>query len=88
MGAAWTYDAFLAAGEACRKAGVPFGLGNTADSVGNATVWAAAYGAELVDAKGNIVVDSEHRRTFLDRAQKLVRIQPADALSYDPTLTP
>jgi hypothetical protein len=85
MGAAWTYDAFLAAGEACRKAGVPFGLGlgNTADSVGNATVWAAAYGAELVDAKGNIVVDSEHRRTFLDRAQKLVRIQPADALSYD-----
>jgi Bacterial extracellular solute-binding protein len=81
----WTYDAFLKAGEACKKAGYPFGLGvgNTGDSIGNATVWFAAYGAELVDAKGDIVIDSDKVREFLEWGQRLVKILPRDALSYD-----
>ncbi len=81
----WTYDAFLKAGEACKKAGYPFGLGlgNTGNSIGNATVWFAAYGAELVDAKGDIVIESDKVREFLEWGQRLVKILPRDALSYD-----
>ncbi len=85
VGAEWTYDAFIRAADACKKAGYPFGLGigNTGDSVGNATVWSAAFGAELVNAKGDVVVDSDKMRAFLEWGQQLVKVLPADALSYD-----
>lgn len=81
----WTYDRFIEAGEKCKKAGYGYGLGigNTGDSIGNAATWFAAYGAELVDAKGNIVLDSDKMRHFLEVAQRLVKILPSDALSYD-----
>ncbi|MBV8745705.1 MAG: extracellular solute-binding protein [Xanthobacteraceae bacterium] len=84
-GAEWTYDAFVRAGERCKRAGYGFGLGigNTADSVGNASVWFASFGAELVDAKGNVVVGSDKMRGFLEWAKRLVAILPDDALSYD-----
>ena len=81
----WTYDAFIKAGEKCKKAGFGYGLGigNTGNSVGNAATWFAAFGAEIVDIKGNIVVNSDKMRHFLEWAQQLVRILPDDALSYD-----
>ena len=81
----WTYDAFIQAAEACKKAGHPFGLGigNTGDSVGNASVWFAAFGAKLVDAQGDIQVESDTMRAFLEWARRLVKILPPDALSYD-----
>jgi ABC-type glycerol-3-phosphate transport system substrate-binding protein len=81
----WTYDAFLKAGEACKRAGYPFGLGigNTGDSVGNAATWFAAFGAELVDASGNITINSDKMRSFLEWGRKLVKVLPDDALSYD-----
>ena len=55
----WTYDTFLKAAEACHKAGYPFGLGlgSTADSVNNTGIIFSAFGAELVNAKGEITVD-------------------------------
>ena len=54
----WTWDAFLTAAEKCFKAGYPFGLGlgETTDSVDWVGALFASYGAELVDAKGNITV--------------------------------
>jgi ABC-type glycerol-3-phosphate transport system substrate-binding protein len=81
----WTYDNFIKAGEKCKKAGYGFGLGigNTGDSVGNAATWFTAFGAELVNAKGDIVVDSDNMRQFLEWAQQLVKVLPDDALSYD-----
>ncbi len=81
----WTYEAFIRAGEACKKAGYPFGLGvgNTGDSVGNASVWFAAYGADVVNAKGDIVIELDKVREFLEWGQRLVKILPPDALSYD-----
>jgi hypothetical protein len=81
----WTYDAFIAAGEACKKAGCPFGLGigNTGDSIGNATVWFAAFGAELVDATGEVRIGSDKMRAFLEWAKRLVKILPDNTLSYD-----
>jgi ABC-type glycerol-3-phosphate transport system substrate-binding protein len=85
MAPEWTYEAFIKAGEACKKAGYPFGLGigNTADSIGNATVWFAAFGAELVSAEGEVVIESDKMREFLEWGQRLVKILPGDALSYD-----
>ena len=43
IGDDWTYDAFLAAAEACHKAGVPFGLGlgSTDNSINNTGSWFA-----------------------------------------------
>ena len=55
----WTYDTFLKAAEACQKAGFAFGLGlgQTGDSVNNTGIIYSAFGAELVNAKGEITVE-------------------------------
>ena len=62
---------------------VRLGLGQTADSVGLVGVLFAAYGAALVDAKGDITVKSDEMGQVLEYAQKLVKLMPADAVSYD-----
>jgi ABC-type glycerol-3-phosphate transport system substrate-binding protein len=81
----WTYDAFLQAAEACAKAGYPFGMGvgATGDSTNTVGAIFRAFGAELVDAQGNITVDSDNVRTVLEYGQKLVRSFPSDTVSYD-----
>jgi hypothetical protein len=81
----WTYEACLKAAEACFKAGKPFawGLGTTADSVDWTGAFFAAYGAELVDAKGNITVKSDAVRQVLELSQRLVKVLPKDVVSYD-----
>ena len=58
--AGWNYDAFLKAAEACHKGNYPFalGLGATCDSVNNTGIIFSAFGAELVNAKGEITVES------------------------------
>ena len=82
---AWTYDAFLKAAEACLKAGKPFGIGigTTSDSVDTAGTIFAAFGAELVDAKGQIQIKSDAVKQALEYAQQLVKFLPADAQSWD-----
>ena len=54
----WTYEAMLKAAEACQKAYMTFGigLGTTADSVDTAGAMFAAYGAEVMNAKGEVTV--------------------------------
>jgi ABC-type glycerol-3-phosphate transport system substrate-binding protein len=81
----WTWDAFLAAAEKCYKAGFPFGLGmgQTADSVDSAGIIFLAHGAELVDAKGNIMVKSDAVRQALDYAKRLVQFLPPDVFAWD-----
>jgi ABC-type glycerol-3-phosphate transport system substrate-binding protein len=81
----WTYDAHLKAAEACAKVGKAFGigLGTTPDSVDTAGALFAAYGAELVNAKGDITVKSDAVREVLEYAQRLVKVLPKDAVSYD-----
>ena len=83
--AEWSYDAFLKAAEACAKAGYPFGIGigstaNSSDSIGAIF---NAFGAALVNAKGEITVNSDNVRRVLEYGQKLVKFLPADAVSYD-----
>jgi hypothetical protein len=81
----WNYDAFLKAAEACAKAGYPFGLGlgQTGDSVNNTGIMYAAFGAELVNAKGEITVDSPAMHQLLDYGRKLAPFLPPDTVSYD-----
>ena len=85
VGQDWTWDAHLRAAEACYKAGMPFGIGvgTTSDSVDTAGALFAAYGAELIDAKGNIKVKSEEVHRVLEYGQKFVKFLPPDAPAYD-----
>jgi ABC-type glycerol-3-phosphate transport system substrate-binding protein len=81
----WTVDAFLTAAEACYKGGFPFGigLGQTADSVDTAGAIFRAFGAELVDAKGNLTVKTDAVRQALDFYKKLIPLLPPDVAAWD-----
>src|SRR6266849_1807958 len=65
---AWTLDAMLKAAEACHKGGHPFGigLGVTEDNVDTAGAIFQSFGANLIDAKGNIAVKSDPVRQALE----------------------
>ena len=82
---AWTTDAFLKAAEACHKAGVPFGigLGETSDNVDTVGAFFLAFGAEVVDAKGNVVVKNDNVRAVLEFYKKLMAFLPPDAPAWD-----
>jgi ABC-type glycerol-3-phosphate transport system substrate-binding protein len=82
---AWTLDAFMKAAEACHKAGAPFGigLGTTTDSVDSAGAIFDAFGAQLVDAKGNITVKTDAVRQALDYYARLSRFFPPEAPAFD-----
>ena len=81
----WTLDALLKAAEACHKAGFPFGigLGTTADSVDTAGAIFQSFGANLVDAKGNITVKTDAVRQALDYYARLARFFPPDSPAWD-----
>ena len=82
---AWTTDAFLKAAEACHKGGVPFGigLGETSDNVDTVGAFFLAFGAEVVDAKGNVVVKNDNVRAVLEYYKKLMAFLPPDAPAWD-----
>ncbi len=84
-GKAWTYDAMLKAAEACAKVDKHFaiGLGTTPDSVDSIGTMFAAFGAQLVNEKGDITVNSDNVRKVLEYGQKLVKFLPKDATSFD-----
>lgn len=82
---AWNLDNFLKAAEACQKGGNPFGigLGQTSDSVDSAGALFHAFGAQLVNAKGDIVVKNDQVRQVLDFYKKLMQFLPTDVPSWD-----
>ena len=81
----WSWDFFADAAAKMAKAGYPFGmgLGPTTDSVDWVGAVFAAYGAEFVDAKGNITVKSDATRQVLDWFKKLVPNLPPDVFAWD-----
>jgi ABC-type glycerol-3-phosphate transport system substrate-binding protein len=81
----WTYDTMLKVAAACKKANMPFGigLGTTADSVDTAGSMFAAFGANVITAKGEVDVRSDQVRQVLEYGQELVRYLPDDAVSFD-----
>ena len=83
--ASWTWDAFLTAAEKCQKAGVGFGLplGSTTDTNQWVGALFLAYGAELMDAKGNVTAKSDKVKQVLEYGKKLVAFCPADATAWD-----
>jgi hypothetical protein len=81
----WTLDTFLKAAEACHKGGVPFGigLGETSDSVDTAGTIFQSFGAQLVDAKGNLTVKTDAVRQALEYYKKLIAFLPPDVGAWD-----
>lgn len=81
----WNLDTFLKAAEACQKGGNPFGigLGTTSDNVDTAGAIFHAFGAQLVNAKGDITVKSDPVRQALDYYKKLMAFLPPDVPSWD-----
>jgi len=73
----------LKAAEACHKAGVPFGvgLGQTSDSVDTAGAFFQSFGAELVNAKGDLTVKSDAVKQALTSGR--VRTKPFCRLPFD-----
>jgi ABC-type glycerol-3-phosphate transport system substrate-binding protein len=69
------------------KAGYPVGFGCRAgDSTDANQVWGAtfgAFGADLVNAKGEITVDSNNVLQVMEYIQKLVKFMPPDAAQWD-----
>ena len=83
--ASWTWDAFLAAAEKCHKADHAFGLplGSTTDTNQWVGALFLAYGAELMDAKGNVTVKTDAVRQVLEYGKKIAAFCPSDAPSWD-----
>lgn len=81
----WTLDSFLKAAEACQKGGFPFGigLGETSDSVDTAGVIFQAFGAHLVNAKGDLTVKTDEVRQALEYYKKLIAFLPPEVASWD-----
>jgi ABC-type glycerol-3-phosphate transport system substrate-binding protein len=81
----WTLDTFLKAAEACHKGGHPFGigLGTTSDNVDTIGAIFHAFGAVMVDAKGEIVIKNDQVRQALDFYKKLMAFLPPDVAAWD-----
>ncbi|MBV9531786.1 MAG: extracellular solute-binding protein, partial [Bradyrhizobium sp.] len=81
----WTLDMFLKAAEACYKGGYPFGigLGQTSDDVDTAGAIFQSFGAELVDAKGNVTVKTDNVRQALEFYKRLIAFLPPDVAAWD-----
>jgi len=83
--AAWTWDAFLTAAEKCQKAGHAFGLplGVTTDTNQWIGALFLAFGADLMDAKGNITVKTDAVKQVLEYGKRIAGFCPPDALAWD-----
>jgi ABC-type glycerol-3-phosphate transport system substrate-binding protein len=81
----WTMDTFLKAAEACQKGGFAFGigLGQSPDNVDTAGAIFQSFGAELVNAKGEVTVKTDAVRQALEYYKKLIAFLPPDAPSWD-----
>ena len=81
----WTWQKLLEIAPVAKQAGLPFalGLGQTTDSVDFIGALFHSFGAELVNAKGDITVDSDPVRAALEYMAKLTQYLPPDVYSYD-----
>ena len=81
----WTTDTYLRAAAACHKGGFPFGigLGQTSDSVDTAGAFFQSFGAELVNAKGDLTIKSDNVRQALDYCRRAAEFYPPDAPAWD-----
>ncbi|HEY6432982.1 MAG TPA: extracellular solute-binding protein [Acetobacteraceae bacterium] len=82
---AWNWDNLLPIAQKCQAAGMPLGL--TLSNNGDAVDWCgslfAGFGAQLVDANGQITVRSDAVRQVLTYAQKLVKLLDPGVFGWD-----
>src|SRR6185312_2940428 len=83
----WTYDNFLKYAELAKKDGMTFALGlggNTnTDAIDQVGAMFKAFGAVLINEKGDIKLDTPEMAALLEYASKLVKFFPDDAVSFD-----
>ena len=81
----WTWDTLLKYAGPAQKANMPLalGLGQTSDNVDWVGAVFRSYGAELVDAKGNITVKSDAVKQALEYMVKLAKFLSDDVYSFD-----
>jgi ABC-type glycerol-3-phosphate transport system substrate-binding protein len=83
----WTWDEFTKYAEMAQKDGMTFSLGlgggGNTDATDTHGALFKAFGATLIDEKGNIQLKSDAVMQVMEFAQKLVKFYPADAVSYD-----
>jgi hypothetical protein len=82
----WNWETFLTAAQKCNAAGHPFAL--PAGTFSDATDWIGAmfrsYGADLVDARGNITIKNNDKlRQVLDYSKRLFQHIPAEMFAAD-----
>ncbi len=82
----WNWETFLVAAQKCSEAGYPFAL--PAGSFTDAVDWVGAmfrsYGADLVDADGNITVrDNDNVREVMDYSKRLFQHIPSEMFAAD-----
>ena len=81
----WNYGNFLGHAQKLHAAGHPFGnpLGSTSD----AQIWLGAlmtsFGSQMVDAEGDITVDSDETRQALDYLKRLTQYMPEEIYAWD-----
>ncbi|MEZ5933776.1 MAG: extracellular solute-binding protein [Alphaproteobacteria bacterium] len=83
--AEWTYANFLEAAKKLHAAGHPFGnpIGPTSDSQDWLGPLFLSFGAEMVNADGEITVDSDATRAALDYVKQLTQYMPPDVYAWD-----
>ena len=82
----WNWDTMLSAGEKLKAEGHPIGLGlgQTTDSIDWVGAMFHSFGADLVDAKGNILVkNNDAVKQVLEYSQRLVKVMPQDVFAWD-----
>lgn len=81
----WDWNAYLTAAEKLFKAGYPVGLpmGQTSDAVDWVGALFRSFGVTLVDAKGDIKVDSPETRSALEYLKKLMAVNPPEVYAWD-----
>ena len=82
----WTYDTQLKIAEDLFKAGYPIGFGCNSGLTDANQVWGAtfgAFGADLVDAQGNVTTDTDQVMAVMEYAAKMIKFMPPNAPSWD-----
>ena len=82
----WTYDKLLEMAGQMHKAGYPIGFGCGSGSTDANQTWGAVFagfGADLVNAKGEITIGSDKVMAAMEYCQKMVKFMPPDAVSWD-----
>ncbi len=83
--AEWTWERFLEAAIALHKADAPFGAPIAPVPDGNQWLASlfAAYGADLINADGDITVNSDATREVLDYVSRLTSVMDAGIYAWD-----